>query len=217
MALALNNLQRVDMPLNKETNQPNQPTRHAGHCWKSRDELISNILLWTPSHRRTKAGRPARTYLQQLYGDTGCSLEDLPGTMDYRDWWRERVREICAASATWWWWCHLSAVKPGTLSSIFLTTSSFFWFSSLVYFKNGPEYLTRKTAQVCIPLMRFLLESLISNSLFFLSFVRGTLFLYFRWSPLLWWCPLPIFPSNCIFSFLLYSGLYHVTSGISKV
>ena len=23
-------------------------TRHAGHCWKSRDELISDILLWTP-------------------------------------------------------------------------------------------------------------------------------------------------------------------------
>ena len=23
-------------------------TRHAGHCWRSKDELISNILLWTP-------------------------------------------------------------------------------------------------------------------------------------------------------------------------
>ena len=23
-------------------------TRHAGHCWRSRDELISNVLLWTP-------------------------------------------------------------------------------------------------------------------------------------------------------------------------
>ena len=25
-------------------------TRHAGHCWGSRDELISDVLLWTPSH-----------------------------------------------------------------------------------------------------------------------------------------------------------------------
>ena len=25
-------------------------TRHAGHCWRSRDELISNILLWTPTY-----------------------------------------------------------------------------------------------------------------------------------------------------------------------
>ena len=23
-------------------------TRHAGHCWRSRDELIRDVLLWTP-------------------------------------------------------------------------------------------------------------------------------------------------------------------------
>ena len=39
-------------------------TRHAGHCWRSRDELISDVLLLTPSYGRTKAGRPARTYIQ---------------------------------------------------------------------------------------------------------------------------------------------------------
>ena len=31
-------------------------TRHAGHCWRSRDELVSDVLLWTPSHGRAKAG-----------------------------------------------------------------------------------------------------------------------------------------------------------------
>ena len=25
-------------------------TRHAGHCWRSRDELISDVLLWTPAY-----------------------------------------------------------------------------------------------------------------------------------------------------------------------
>ena len=40
--------------------------RHAGHCWRSRDELISDVLLWTPTYGREKAGRPARTYIQQL-------------------------------------------------------------------------------------------------------------------------------------------------------
>ena len=39
-------------------------TRHAGHCWRSRDELISDVLLWTPSHGQAKAGRPARTYIK---------------------------------------------------------------------------------------------------------------------------------------------------------
>ena len=41
-------------------------TRHAGHDWRSRDELISDVLLWTPTYGRAKAGRPAGTYIQQL-------------------------------------------------------------------------------------------------------------------------------------------------------
>ena len=52
-------------------------TRHAGHCWRSRDELISDVLLWIPTHGRAKAGWPARTYIQQLCEDTGCCPEDL--------------------------------------------------------------------------------------------------------------------------------------------
>ena len=32
-------------------------TRHAGHCWRSRDELISYVLLWTPTYGRAKAGQ----------------------------------------------------------------------------------------------------------------------------------------------------------------
>ena len=30
-------------------------TRHAGHCWRSRDELIRDVLLWTPTHGRAKS------------------------------------------------------------------------------------------------------------------------------------------------------------------
>ena len=44
-------------------------------CWRSRDELLSDVLLWAPSHGRAKAGQPARTYKQQLCEDTGCSSE----------------------------------------------------------------------------------------------------------------------------------------------
>ena len=53
-------------------------TRHEGHCWRCRDELISDVLPWTSSYGRAKAGRPARTYIQQLCEDMGCSPEDLP-------------------------------------------------------------------------------------------------------------------------------------------
>ena len=79
-------------------------TRHAGHCWRSRDELIRDVLLWIPTHGRAKAGRPARTYIQQLCEDTGCCPEDLPRAMNDREKWRERVRDIRAASTIWWWW-----------------------------------------------------------------------------------------------------------------
>ena len=79
-------------------------TRHAGHCWRSRDDLIRDVLLWTPTHGREKAGRPARTHIQQLCEDTGCCPEDLPRALNDREEWRERVRDIRATSAIWWWW-----------------------------------------------------------------------------------------------------------------
>ena len=72
-------------------------TRHAGHCWRSRDELIRDVLLWTPTNGRAKAERP---YIQQLCEDTGCCQEDLPEAMNDREKWRERVRDIRATSTT---------------------------------------------------------------------------------------------------------------------
>ena len=75
-------------------------TRHAGHCWRSRDGLLSDFLQWTPSRSRAIAGRPARTYMQQLCEDTECSPEDLPEAMNDREEWRERVRDIRAGDTT---------------------------------------------------------------------------------------------------------------------
>ena len=65
-------------------------TRHAGHRWRSRDELISDVLLWTPTHGQAKTGRPTRTYI-------------LPKAMNDREGWRERVRDIFADGMTRWW------------------------------------------------------------------------------------------------------------------
>ena len=95
-------------------------TRHAGHCWRNRDELIRDVLLWILTHGRAKTGRPARTYIQQLCEDTGCCPEDLPRGMNDREEWRERVRDIRATSAIWWWW---------------------WWFVSLWYFSVFTEIL----------------------------------------------------------------------------
>ena len=76
-------------------------TRHVGHCWRSKDELIRDVLQWTPSHGRAKAERLARTYIQQFCADMGCSPDHLPEAMDYREGWQERVRDICADGTMW--------------------------------------------------------------------------------------------------------------------
>ena len=91
------------LPSITKTIQARRP-RHAEHCWRSRDELISDVLLWTPTYGRAKAGRPDRTYIQQLREDTGCSPEDQPEAMNDWEKWRARVRDIRASGMTWWWW-----------------------------------------------------------------------------------------------------------------
>ena len=79
-------------------------TRHAGNCWRSKDDLISDVLLWIPTYGRAKAGRPARTYIQQLCEDTECSPEDLPEAMNEREKWWEKFKDIRTSGTTWWWW-----------------------------------------------------------------------------------------------------------------
>ena len=80
------------LPLIMKTIQVRR-TRHAGY-----------VLLWTPSHGRTKTGWSAWTYIQQLCTDTGCSPEDLLEAIDNREGWWERVRDIRADGVTWCWW-----------------------------------------------------------------------------------------------------------------
>ena len=58
----------------------------------------------------------------------------------------------------------------------FLGLWSICWSSSLAHFKNGPEYLTRGTAQVFISLMRFLLYSLILSG--FLVLLRYSFLIF---------------------------------------
>ena len=75
-------------------------TSHGGRCWRSRDKLIKDVLLWISSHSGAKAGRSVRTYMQQLCEDTGCIPEDLPeAIVDRKGWW-ESVWDIRADSRT---------------------------------------------------------------------------------------------------------------------
>ena len=69
-----------------------------------RDELISDVLLWTTTYGRAKAGRPARTYPHS----SSVRIRDVAQKTCQRRWTigrsGERVRDICAVGTTWWWW-----------------------------------------------------------------------------------------------------------------
>ena len=96
-------------------------TRHAGHSRRSKNEPISDVLLWIFSYGRAGVGRPARTYLRIPCTDTGYSLENLSEAMDDWDEWQEREREWereresgnsmprdTALWRWWWWWWYIS-------------------------------------------------------------------------------------------------------------
>ena len=134
-------------------------TRHAGHCWRSRDELISDVLLWTPTYARTKARRPARTYIQQPCEDTGCSPEDQPEAMNDREKWWERVRGIRPGGMIWWWWWFglvwfysISTIVGYLIPNLFYTYMLSIWF---VYRFCKKNIVKRAWAVFCTQLNGF--------------------------------------------------------------
>ena len=125
-------------------------TRHAGHCWRSKDELISDVLLWTPTHGCARVGRPARTYIQQLCEDTGCNSEDLPEAMNDREKWRETVRDIRAGGATWWWWfihIFLNILDNTLISKKFCSLLHFLTENTILEQQNNKQKLSILEAQ----------------------------------------------------------------------
>ena len=65
--------------------------RFAGHCYRSKDELISSLLFWTPAHGYTSVGRPYKTFIDVLSEDAGLNPAELKIAMQDRDDWRRRV------------------------------------------------------------------------------------------------------------------------------
>ena len=63
--------------------------------WRSKQELVSDTLLWTPQHGYTSIGHPTRTYIDQLCDYSWCLPEDLPNAMNDRTGWRARFKNIC--------------------------------------------------------------------------------------------------------------------------
>ena len=69
--------------------------RHVGHCLWSKDEFISNALLWTTTHGHTSVSQPAKTYIHQLCMNAGGRLDHLPRVVLNRDKQLGKVKGIC--------------------------------------------------------------------------------------------------------------------------
>ena len=70
-----------------------RPTRHAEHSYRSKNELITDVLLWTLPHRHTRNGRTAKTYIYQHCKATISYLDDLPRGMNERNGWEEKENQ----------------------------------------------------------------------------------------------------------------------------
>ena len=70
--------------------------KHAGQCWRRRDELMSDVLLWTPFTWPSNSRATSTNLHTAALCGHGCKAEDLPEAMDNRELLRERVRNIRA-------------------------------------------------------------------------------------------------------------------------
>ena len=50
-------------------------TRFTCHCYTSEEEIVKDVLLWTPNYGTTQIGRPRKPYVKQLCDDTGLMTE----------------------------------------------------------------------------------------------------------------------------------------------
>jgi hypothetical protein len=67
--------------------QSDRRMRFAGHCYRNKDESVSNFVLWTPKHGRRKPGRLPLTYTDFLKMDTGLESTDFKSAMRDRKAW----------------------------------------------------------------------------------------------------------------------------------
>ena len=52
------------------------------HCYRSKDEAVTNLILCTPKHGKAKVRHPSKTYTKQLTENADCQLEDLSRAME---------------------------------------------------------------------------------------------------------------------------------------
>ena len=80
-------------------------TRHAEHCWRSKDELISDVLLMTEQKQDDQLKHTFSTYVR---------IRDVALKICHRRWTIGRSGERGSGISVlwlwwWWWWCSIKA------------------------------------------------------------------------------------------------------------
>ena len=73
----------------------------SGHCWRSKNETSSQLLLWEPKHGRHSKGAPSNNQqhsMTSLESDTSLLRQDLASVMANRRDAPKIDRQIDAAS-----------------------------------------------------------------------------------------------------------------------
>ena len=69
----------------------------SGHCWRSKNETSSQLLLWEPKHGRHSKGAPTNNkqrLLTNLESDTSLSRQDLAPVMANRQEWDRFIKSV---------------------------------------------------------------------------------------------------------------------------
>ena len=68
--------------------------RFSCHCWRSKYDVVSDLVLWEPKHGKRSVRGQARTFVDVLEEDTGVSRHCFSAAMDDRVGWREKAMGV---------------------------------------------------------------------------------------------------------------------------
>ena len=66
----------------------NKRLRFAGHCKRRKGGVVSNLITWQPTQGKRTAGRPTKTFVDQLQLNIGYTTLEMESCMENRNLWR---------------------------------------------------------------------------------------------------------------------------------
>ena len=65
--------------------------RFSGHCSRSQNEVVSDLVLWEPKHDKRSVRGQVHTFVDLLEADSAVPRDCLPAAIDDRVGWRNRA------------------------------------------------------------------------------------------------------------------------------